>query len=340
MLEKPALEDEQIINRLQEEYGLSIEIISFLPLGADVSSSVYRAITIDKEYYFVKLRKGGLFKKSSVVIPNFLSTSGMKQVIPPLKTKTGQLWINITHFIAALYPFVDGHAGLDTKMSSQQWSEFGAALKRFHIADIPKKLTNGIQRENFSPQWRDKVKMHLEYVEKGVFKDHVQIEATDFLKSKKSEILGVVKRDEHLAQILRGKVPEFILCHSDIHGYNLLVDKNGALYIIDWDGLIFAPKERDLMFIGGGHGDSGYSPQEEVEMFYQGYGQTNINKIAIAYYRYERIIMDIVDDCDLIFLSNAGEENQNAALEDLKNKFLPNRYLEIACQSDRLLKKN
>lgn len=341
MLEKPALEDEQIINRLRDEYGLSIENVYFLPLGADVNSSVYRAITRDRENYFLKLRKRDLFKESSVLIPNFLSASGIKQVIPPLKTQTGQLWTNITPFIATLYPFVDGHAGLDIKMSNRQWFEFGAALKQFHTADIPTNLTNGIQRDNFSPQWHDKVKMHLELVEKETFKEHVEIESADFLKSKRCETLDAVKRAEHLVQMLQEKLPEFILCHSDIHGYNLLVDNNnGALYIIDWDGLIFAPKERDLMFIGGGHGDSGYSPQEEVMMFYQGYGQTKINQIAITYYRYERIIMDIVDDCDLIFLSNEGEENRKAALEDLKNKFLPNSYIEIAYQSDKVLKKN
>jgi spectinomycin phosphotransferase len=71
-------------------------------------------------------------------------------------------------------------------------------------------------------------------------------------------------------------------------------------------------------------------------MFYQGYGETKINQTAIAYYRYERIILDIVDDCDLIFLSAEGEEIQAAALEDLKNKFLPDMYIAIASQSDQV----
>ena len=73
-------------------------------------------------------------------------------------------------------------------------------------------------------------------------------------------------------------------------------------------------------------------------MFYQGYGQTNINQIAITYYRYERIIMDIAKDCEVIFQSEEGEETRKEALEDLKNKFLPDSYIEIAYQSDRKLK--
>lgn len=337
MLEKPELKDEQIINCLRDEYGLGAANISFLPLGADVNSSVYRVVTKDGTNYFVKLRKGDLFNEASVVIPNFLSTLGIKQVIPPLTTQTGQLWANINPFIVILYPFVGGHAGLDIKMSNQQWFEFGTALKQFHTVDLPANITSSIQRDDFSPGWRDTVKIYLERVEKETFNEHVEIEAADFLKSKKDETLDVVKRAEQLVQMLREEPPEFILCHSDIHGYNLLIDNNGALYIVDWDALIFAPKERDLMFIGGGHGDSGYTPQEEEAMFYQGYGQTNINQIAIAYYRYERIIMDIADDCDIIFLSDEGEENRTAALEDLKNKFLPNSYIEIAYQTQTSL---
>ncbi|WP_394355812.1 phosphotransferase family protein [Candidatus Trichorickettsia mobilis] len=58
--------------------------------------------------------------------------------------------------------------------------------------------------------------------------------------------------------MLAAKKPlEYILCHTDIHGWNLLIDKDGALYVVDWDTLIFAPIERDLMFIGTSIGDSG-----------------------------------------------------------------------------------
>jgi hypothetical protein len=42
------------------------------------------------------------------------------------------------------------------------------------------------------------------------------------------------------------------LCHSDIHAGNILIDVNDDFYIVDWDNPILAPKEHDLMFIGGG----------------------------------------------------------------------------------------
>jgi spectinomycin phosphotransferase len=339
MLEKPGLKDEQIINCLQVEYGLSVEKIALLPLGADPNTSVYRVVTKDEKIYFVKLREGD-FNEASVAIPNFLSDVGIKQIIPSLTTQTGQRWTNLNPFKVILYPFVEGHAGLEGLMSHQQWFEFGTALKQFHTCEFPSHITSSIQKDNFSPWWRDIVKRFLELIEKETFHEPVAIEMADFLKSRKDETFEIVKRAEQLAQMLLEQPLEFILSHGDIHGYNLLIDNNGALYIVDWDALTFAPKERDLMFIGGGHGDSGYTPQEEETMFYQGYGQTNVNQIAIAYYRYERSIVDIADDCNLIFLSNRGGEARKEVLEDLESMFLPNGKIEMAYKSDKLLKDN
>jgi spectinomycin phosphotransferase len=337
MLEKPEIKDERIINCLRVEFGLDVKNISYLSLGADVDTSVYHAITKHGTNYFVKVRRGN-FSEASVTIPSFLSASGIKQVVPPLMTQKGQLWASLNPFKVILYPFVEGQAGLDIKMSKQQWFEFGTALRQFHTTDFPRQLTSSIQKDDFSSRWRETVNMHLERVAEEVSNEPIKVEASDLLRSKRSETLEVVNRAEQLARRLQADLPEFILSHGDIHGYNLLIDTQGALYIVDWDGLLFAPKERDLMFIGGGHGNSGYPPQEEEAMFYQGYGETNINQIAIAYYRYERIVLDIVDDCHIIFLSDEGEENQAGALEDLKNKFLPDSYIAIAYQSDKVSK--
>jgi spectinomycin phosphotransferase len=61
------------------------------------------------------------------------------------------------------------------------------------------------------------------------------------------------------------------------------------LYIVDWENPILAPKERDLMFIGGGIDHLWKNKQDEA-VFYEGYGQTKINMRALAFYRYERVI--------------------------------------------------
>ena len=60
------------------------------------------------------------------------------------------------------------------------------------------------------------------------------------------------------------KDEEIIAC---LQGWNLMIDKESALYIVDWNTLIFAPKERDLMFVGDSIRDSGLTATEEESIF-------------------------------------------------------------------------
>jgi len=83
MLGKPKLKDEKIINSLKNEYGLSVEKITFLPLGADLNTAVYRVVTNDETVYFLKLRRGE-FDEATVTVPKYLSDLGIKQIIPSL----------------------------------------------------------------------------------------------------------------------------------------------------------------------------------------------------------------------------------------------------------------
>jgi hypothetical protein len=99
-----------------------------------------------------------------------------------------------------------------------------------------------------------------------------------------------------------------------------------------------AAKERDLMFIGGGLVGVGHTPQEEVTLFYRTYGQTQIDPIALAYYRYERILQDIAEFCELILSTNGDGKDREQSFQYLISNFLPNSVLEIAYKSDKTLR--
>jgi spectinomycin phosphotransferase len=92
------------------------------------------------------------------------------------------------------------------------------------------------------------------------------------------------------------------------------------------------------MFIAGAQGFVGCTAQEEETLFYRGYGQTQINPSALAYYRYERIIEDIAAFCQFIFLTSAGGEDREQSLNYLMSNFLPGNTIEIAYKSDETMK--
>jgi spectinomycin phosphotransferase len=156
MLEKPDLQDQLIISRLQDEYGLQVNRLTFLPLGADVNTAVFRVVTDGETAYFLKLRKGD-FDEITVAVPQFLKAQGIQSIIAPLETRAQQPWASLDAFKMILYPFIEGQNGYAVALSDHQWLDFGAALKGIHTAQVPPALTRLIPRETYSPRWREMV---------------------------------------------------------------------------------------------------------------------------------------------------------------------------------------
>ena len=336
MLQKPDIDENKLILCVRERYGLNVAQVIFLPLGADPNAVVYRAITDDATSYFLKLRRG-VFDEISVLLPKFLSDQGIGQVIVPHPTRAGELWTQWDAYTLILYPYIEGQNGYRVALTDRQWSDFGAALKAVHAVALPPALAGRIPREAYSPQWREIAGQSLEYAATGTFHDPVAIKTADFMNAKRNETLDLLQRTDHLAQVLQAHSPEFVLCHSDAHAGNILIGDDGALYIVDWDNPILAPKERDLMFVGGAQGFIGLTAQEEVTRFYRGYGDTQIDTEALAYYRYERIIDDIAVFCQMLLWTDEGGEDRQQSLTYLMSNYLPNNTIEIAYQSDPTL---
>ncbi len=332
MLEKPDIPDELIISRLQEEYNLHVSQLTFLPLGADTATAVYRAVTKARTPYFLKLRKG--FQEINVTVPLFLRSQGIKEIIVPLQTASKRHWADFSPYKMILYPFVEGKDSFDTELTDDLKRELGAALKRIHALKIPPDLCRTIPKETFSPQWRERWKDLQRLVDSSTFDDPTAAKLATFIKSRRHEIRRLVERTEELASELQSKSLDLVLCHTDIHGANVLITEPGKLYIVDWDNPLLAPKERDLMFVGGGI-DNIWNSDRDISVFYEGYGTTKIDFPMMTYYRYERIIEDLVAYAEQLVLTGEGGPDREPAYERFTINFAPGRTIEIAQRTDK-----
>jgi spectinomycin phosphotransferase len=189
-------------------------------------------------------------------------------------------------------------------------------------------LVEHVPQEDYSPRWRTSVKAFHKQVRQGRYADPIAASFAAFWMTKRDEIWRIVERAEQLAQALQNRAVRLAVCHSDLHGRNVLVGADDDLAIVDWDEPILAPKERDLMFIGGGVGGI-WNNDQEAAWFYQGYGQTEIDPVTLSYYRYERIMVDIALCSEQIFGMQGSLEDRQKSLK-LENQFLPNNVVEIA----------
>jgi spectinomycin phosphotransferase len=166
-------------------------------------------------------------------------------------------------------------------------------------------------------------------VENKSFEDPNASKLAEFIRSKQNEINRIIERAEDLALEIQSKPQNPVLCHSDIHGGNILINDTGELYIVDWDDPILAPKERDLMFIGGGI-DYIWNSKRDESIFYEGYGNTKIDFAVLAYYRYERVIEDLVAYAEQLLLTDEGGADREPAYRRFTGNFEPGQTIEIA----------
>ncbi|CAN5424750.1 aminoglycoside O-phosphotransferase APH(9)-Ia [soil metagenome] len=333
MLVKLPLSDQQIIDRLKINYALEILKLTFLPLGADMNASVYKAETQGQSSYFIKLKRG-CHSDINTVILELLHSAGIPRIIYPIKTNNGQLTQYTDGFTLIVYQFIEGQNGFNRILTDEQWLILGKTLRQVHEIDMPITIQQRIKREAYSSKWRKVVRSLYTHIEAGLGEgDEVSLKLLAFMKKNKSIIYQLVERSEELGQKLLSESPEFVLCHSDIHAGNILIDENNAIYIVDWDEPILAPKERDLMFIGGGVGNVWNKPHEEA-LFYKGYGKTEINMKNLAYYRHERIVEDIALFGQDLLLKTTGGEDRPEMYRHFLAMFVPNGVIEIAFRTN------
>ena len=329
MLERPDIADAAIISVLHDAYGLSLSNVEFLPLGADANTAVYRANSGDTRT-FVKLRRGP-FDATSVTVPALLHARGIAQVIAPLATTSGELWARLDAYHVIVYPFIDGVDGFERALSAQHWSELGAALRRIHETPLPSDMARQLPREAYTASYRDSVRGWLSTVTATHYADPIAAEFAAVMQAQADTIRTLAHYAEQLAAQLSAQTLPLLLCHADIHVGNVLLTADDKLFIVDWDTLLLAPKERDLMFAGIGIGPATrFSADEQTALFFRGYGPTEVNRAALAYYRCERIVQDVHEFCAQVLRNEGDSADRQQSLHYFQGQFAPGDVVERA----------
>ena len=332
MLIKLPLADQRIIDCLHTDYGIEVATLTFLSLGADANASVYKAEAHNQLSYFVKLKRGH-HHDIGIAVVGLLHDVGIQQIILPVKTTHSHATQLIDDFTLIVYPFIEGQNGFNRTLTDEQWLTLGKTLRQVHEIDVPSSIQHRVRRETYSSKWREAVRSLYIHIEAEPNGDEIALKLWEFMKKNARAIHRLVDRAEHLAEVLQSKSPKFVLCHSDIHGGNVLMDGNDIIYMVDWDDPIMAPKERDLMFIGGGVANVWNKPHEE-KYFYKGYGKTEVNSTILAYYRHERIVEDIALYGQDLFLTTAGGEDRLQSYKHFIAMFEPRGVVDIAFKTD------
>jgi len=332
MLERPDLPDETILSGLRDGWGLAVQSLDFLPIGNDACAWAYSVQCSVSERYFLKLRRLPL-DDVALDLPQALFSLGIRAAVAPLAALDGRLWRATGDFGLILYPYIDGQNGMSTGLTPAQWVEFGGILRALHEARLPGALLERIPRETFQPPWLDMARRIDQLVIECSFSSPHRAELAAFWRERSRQINELCARAGEIGAMLRGRPQNFVLCHADIHTANLIVDPGSGLHIVDWDQPVLAPPERDLTFVVSDGSPEHRGPEEA--MFFKGYGETPIDLLALAYYRYEWCVQELGDYGQRVFFSpGLGEETVADSVNGIRELFSPGDVIEGAYRSE------
>ncbi|MFD7156857.1 phosphotransferase enzyme family protein [Kribbella sp. NPDC059898] len=267
---------------LLADFGLDVVQLTPVAYGADVAAQVWRAATATNAY---AVKWSGAGTNTGHQVAAFLADSGLPGVPELIRTSEGGLWSVHAKKRLTVTPWIEGPRAAETGLTDEQWSEYGVLLRRVHDAEPPPRLRDALPKHSHidarTPAVVADVRRRLETPEGEVAEELAAVWAT---------------YDDILTDLLTNRPPApagpRVVCHGDPHIGNVLVD--GGLHLIDWDDVIHAPREQDLMFMLGGMGDVGPTTPAQREAFLAGYGPHTLDEDAIHYYRHVRAYEDVI----------------------------------------------
>ena len=336
MREPPKLTDLLIKATLHTHYGLSIQSVTFLPIGNDSATFVYQVIDSVGTRYFLKLRTHSGFSAPSIAVPRFLAEQGISHVVTPLMTLGQTLWVPVDDFVLTLYPFIEARTATEAGLSDKQWVALGATLRQIHMNPLPSELQQIVPRESFVPsRWGVLTRLESVMANDNLnLIDPAQVALRTFWQARQVDIRILINRADTLGDELRQASLPQVLCHADIHTWNVLLDSEQQMWIVDWDEVMQAPKERDLMFVMEGIARNLVRPHQTA-CFLQGYSETNINMRALAYYRYAWAVQEMGAYAEDVFFSpERSAQTHRDSVDAFIDIFAPGNIAAIACASD------
>lgn len=325
MLTKPtALNEHEVKKAIEVAYRTYVSSLDFMPVGE--ASWSYRLTTTSKDHWFVKVIQGNRYDPAFVV-PAFLSEKlGYDFVVAPKRTVEGDLWTKVRSFTIVLYPYLAGETADNRPLSADQWQKVGQMIHTLHQTAVPRNLRARLWQETFVSRWAQGARAVVTHAIQQQ-PEGIAGELAAFIRAREEEIDSILLRTEELGGDLKRHSLPYVLCHADPNKANVFVTADRRIVLLDWDDVMLAPKERDLVFFLGGKKEpflKAYDPERK----------NKVNSAAIAYYRYDWVVQEINGYGQRVFFSDLNAAEKRHALQELFKLFAPGDVVDVAYEVD------
>jgi len=327
---RPILEPAALAAILASEYAIEPAAVVPERSGHDAVTRAFRVTTADGRALFLKARPADSRLEVAGRIAANLRDQGLREIVAPIAARDGSPAVRAGDASLALFPFVEGRRAMDVGLGDADWEHLGRFARSLHEATLPADLQALIPREAF----RIREVESFERVDRAAAAaTHRTPEAREVAAAWRRDrdvIAGIVERTVTLGREAEGRGLAFVTCHADLHTGNVLVDPGGELWVFDWDEVVAAPKERDLMFFIGGISHQMVG-EPATASFLRGYGETSVDPVTLSYYRHAWATQDVVGYAEQVLVeSYRSDEDRAEAARIFPILFRPGEIVDIA----------
>lgn len=333
MLEPPPLSEESIASSAEIDWGIDVAGVEFLESHPDSYSWACRVDAVSGGRFFLKLRNRAP-DQSRLAVACYLAEHGVPEVVAALPTGQSQLSAQHDGHWLTLFPFIEGTLAGDSEMGEREWASYGSVVRRIHETRLPAELRRQLRHEDFRPYWDEILVRAQKRVDAGLPDgDEIERQMAAFWTSRHGVIRGLKEAFETLASEVSALSVPLVLCHGDIHAWNVMIDGDCRLRVVDWDDAIMAPRECDLIFVVGGL-RSGLVSAEQERWFRSGYGEMQIDGRILAFYRHVRALSDIAAYAEtVLLLPGLSPATKRDALDGFVSLFHPGAIVDLAASA-------
>ncbi|HEU0239640.1 MAG TPA: aminoglycoside phosphotransferase family protein [Micromonosporaceae bacterium] len=296
------------------EFGLTVRAIEANDEGIDRAAQRFRVYAdgshSDPRWYAVKWSSGGSI--AGLLTPAALADASVDGVPGPLRARDGRPWTDQTEANQpstveprrfSVVPWVGDHQAIESGLNQPQWRAFGRLLAAVHGFRVPDALRAALPAVR-----HDRELAAVTRTDELVASDRPGLDrdVAALWRENRDRLLAAADAVPHLA----AHIEPAVLCHADPHLGNVLAGNPGAgdadaVWLVDWDDVVLATPELDLMFVlGATYGDE-HIGERERDWFATGYlgdespTAHDLRRAADAtrlrYYRLVRALIDVAD---------------------------------------------
>jgi len=250
MLGAPDVDPVVLTAALIREFGLSDSTLCSVPAGE--TSWCYAAADRSGGRWFVKLTPEGAIDAARAELALRLGRALADLGLPvprPIMTRSGALWSRVEGLRLAVFEFVDGAPLPDHELWAAGTVDQVAQLVAAIHGATPA-LAMPVPAERFTV-WTDGLAGRLAELEFAVADSGVPAEVRALVWPQRAWLLAMSERLQALGKAAWSRAGDPVLCHGDLISDNLLGDRAGRLWAVDWDGAVRAPPELDLALFAG-----------------------------------------------------------------------------------------